>query len=102
MLTPEEFTVLHYLHHHPGATAASMALECLPGQSANWIDRIASNLDWLGYVIVYQGAEGDVSGMQITDRGRRALAGDRQPRSRGRGSPGIVLRQPPFRYSRQS
>jgi len=74
MLTPEETRVLHYLHEYPDATAEGMARACLPGASAEWVDRIASNLDWLGYAIVYHGPGGEVAALQITDQGRRAVS----------------------------
>ncbi len=81
MLTFEEISVLHYLQENPGATATEMARKCLSGALAEWLDRIASNLDWLGYAIVYHEPGGEVSGLQITERGRRAIAENRLRRS---------------------
>jgi len=79
MLTPEETSVLRYLQGHATATAADLARECLPGTPPEWVGRITSNLDWLGYAIVYP-ASGGASALQITERGRLAVGFRPSPR----------------------
>ena len=61
--------MLTFLHHHGTASIAVLARSCLPGLPAEWVGRIVSNLDWLGYLTVY----GDGSGqevLQLTEKGR--------------------------------
>jgi hypothetical protein len=75
MLTLEEMNVLRYLQGHLNATLAELARACLPGSSAGWVERVASNLDWLGYVVLYSGPDGTPAALQITDQGRGAISG---------------------------
>lgn len=74
MLTAEETSVLHYLVGHPIITVAELAHTCLPRTAAGWLDRVASNLDWLGYVVAYHGPDGQPIALQIIERGRGAVA----------------------------
>lgn len=69
MLTPEQSRVLDYLRKHPAAMVDEVARACLPGSSPGWLDRVLTELDWLGYVTVVSGAGGPAF-LQITDRGR--------------------------------
>jgi hypothetical protein len=82
MLTPEESKVLSYLAHHLSAAVSDLARSCLPGASAAWLERVVSNLDWLGYLILYHGPGGEPAAVQITEQGLRqagvAPAGQRR------------------------
>jgi hypothetical protein len=75
MMMPGERRVLAYLRRHPGATVADVARACLPGTPPGWVDRIISNLDWLGYLTVYPGPGGTAAGLQITAKGMAAAGG---------------------------
>jgi hypothetical protein len=69
MMTPEEARVLEYLRRHGSAAVADVARTCLAGASRGWVDRVVANLDWLGYVAVHRGADGDPVALQITQKG---------------------------------
>jgi hypothetical protein len=73
VLTPEEARVLRYLGEHASAPLADVARLCLPGSSPEWVDRIISNLDWLGYLTVLGGPDSVSAVVQITDRGRTCI-----------------------------
>jgi hypothetical protein len=75
MLTAEETSVLRYLESHPNATVADLTRACLLGSAVGWMDRVASNLDWLGYVVLFPDPGGTLATLQITDRGRNAIVG---------------------------
>jgi hypothetical protein len=69
MLTIEETKVLAYLRGHPFASAAEVARACLPGASPDWVARVVANLDWLGHLTTYQGPDGRLAAVQITEKG---------------------------------
>jgi hypothetical protein len=73
LLTAEETSVLRYLQGCPTATVVELDRACLPGGSIGWVDRVALNLDWFGFVVAYHGSDSQVAALQITDRGRRAV-----------------------------
>jgi hypothetical protein len=76
VLTPEEVKVLSYLGKHLTAAVGDLARACLPGASAEWLERVISNLDWAGHVILYHGPGGEPAAVQITEQGRQ-VAGRR-------------------------
>jgi hypothetical protein len=47
----------------------------LPGTPPEWVERIISNLDWLGYVTVYPGPGGTAAALQVTHKGLAAAGG---------------------------
>lgn len=69
MMTPEEARVLAFLRQHLTATVAELASACLSGATPDWVDRVIANLDWFGYVTVYQGQGTATAVVQITDEG---------------------------------
>jgi hypothetical protein len=75
MMMPGELNVLSYLRRHPGATVADLNQNCLPGTPPEYVGRIISNLDWLGYVTVYPGPGGTAAALQITSKGLEAAGG---------------------------
>jgi hypothetical protein len=79
MLTPEELRVLSYLAKHLTAAINDLARACLPGASAEWLERVVSNLDWLGYLILYHGPGGQPAAVQITEQGRQQVTQGRLP-----------------------
>ena len=70
MMTAEETKVLAYLRRQPHATLAEVTRACLPGASREWVDRVVANLNWLGYITVYRGRDGEPAALQITGKGR--------------------------------
>ena len=75
MMTPEETRVLDYLRTHPSASVADVARNCLAGEAtAEWVERVVANLDWLGYVALYHGLNGSSAALQITENGLTHLA----------------------------
>ena len=68
MLTPEETKVLDYLRTRAGAATAEVARVCLPGASPDWLARILSNLDWLGYLITFPDADGNPAFLQLISK----------------------------------
>jgi hypothetical protein len=70
MLTPEEAKVLTYLGRHFSAPIARLTRDCLPTATPDWVERVVAQLDWLGYVAVFYGPDGQPGVLQITDRGR--------------------------------
>ena len=81
MTTSEELRVLTFLHHHGTASIAVLARSCLPGLPAEWVGRIVSNLDWLGYVTVYGEGSGQAV-LQLTEKGRAYFGGALRSRER--------------------
>ena len=70
MMTLEETRVLEYLQRHPSASVAEVARSCLSGAIARgWVDRVVANLDWLGYIAVLNGPDGEPAALQITQKG---------------------------------
>ncbi len=81
MMTPEETRILNYLRVHPSASMVDVARACLSGGATmEWLERVVANLDWLGYVAVYQGLNGASATLQITEKGLGNKA-SRLPRS---------------------
>jgi len=81
MTTSEELRVLTFLHRHGTASLAVLARACLPGLPAEWVDRVVSNLDWLGYVTVYGEGSGQAV-LQLTEKGRAYFGGALRSRER--------------------
>ncbi len=75
MMMPGELNVLSYLRQHPGATVADLNRNCLPGTPPEYVGRIISNLDWLGYLAVYPGPGGTAAAVQVTPKGLAATGG---------------------------
>lgn len=75
MMTPEESRVLAFLRRHLTATVTELGSSCLSGASPDWVDRVIANLDWFGYVTVYQGQGGVKTVVQITDQGLKHVRG---------------------------
>jgi hypothetical protein len=73
MLTSEEAKVLTYLGRHYTTSVACLTRDCLPRATPDWIERVVAQLDWLGYVTVFYGPDGQPGVLQITDRGRAQL-----------------------------
>ncbi len=69
MMTPEERRVLEYLQRHSSALVADVARACVAGASPEWVDRVVANLDWLGYVAVHHGPDGEPVALQVTRKG---------------------------------
>jgi hypothetical protein len=69
MLTPEEVRVLNYLRRQLCAGLKSVVQSCLPGSTPAWVERVVSDLEWLGYVTVYHGADGQPVTLEITENG---------------------------------
>ncbi len=74
MLSQEEFRVLAYLTQQVCGTAATIARACMPGASAEWFERILSNLDWLGYISIFHGPDGKPIVVQVTSTGLSAAS----------------------------
>jgi hypothetical protein len=66
--------VLAYLRRHLTATATEVARACLPAAPPDWINRIVAELDWLGYVTVFPGPDGEPHALQLTDKGKAHAA----------------------------
>jgi hypothetical protein len=71
MLVHEQSLVLRYLGQRATARFADVLRACLPGASLEWGKRVLSDLEWLGYVTVFPGGNGEPLALQITDKGRR-------------------------------
>jgi hypothetical protein len=69
MLTPEETKLLLYLRRHLSAALTELIAACLPGSPPEWAIRMLAQLEWLGYVVTYQGWNGKPALVQITERG---------------------------------
>ena len=52
-------------------------LQGLSGASPEWVDRVVTRLDWLGYVAVLRGPGGEPVTLQITERGMEKVAAKR-------------------------
>jgi len=63
----EEQRMIDYLRGKGMVRVDAVARDCLPGATAEWVDRVVANLDWLGYVVVYHGSDGGPSALQLTD-----------------------------------
>ncbi len=74
MLVREERLVLQYLRHHSTCPFGQILKACLPGTPEVWGERILQNLEWLGYVSVFPGADGQLPTVQITSRGKQMVA----------------------------
>jgi hypothetical protein len=75
MMMPGERKVLAYLRRHPGATVADVARACLPRTPPEWVGRIISNLDWLGYLAASPGPGGTAAGLRSRRKGVAAAGG---------------------------
>jgi hypothetical protein len=75
VLMPGEAKVLAYLHERRWATVGDVAGACLPGAPRESVERLVSNLDWLGYVTRYPGPGGTAATLQITAQGAAAVGG---------------------------
>jgi hypothetical protein len=85
MMTSEETRILNYLRKHPSAAVADVASACLSGEATTeWVERVVANLDWLGYVAVHHGPNGESAALQLTEKGLIHTAGSRS-RSASRG-----------------
>jgi hypothetical protein len=73
MLTPEEVKVLTYLRRRLQASLADVARACFGGADLDWLGRVASSLDWFGYVTLYPGPDGNPIALEITDKGLQQL-----------------------------
>jgi hypothetical protein len=71
MFTLEEARVLGYLQQKVTAPLADVARACLPGASPDWVKRVMSELEWLGYVVIYYDPAGEPTAVQTTERGLR-------------------------------
>ena len=74
MLTYEEAEVLCYLRGRRAATLDDVAAACLR-TSAEWAERVVTELEWMGLVTVFPGRP---PALQLTERGAdrlRHLAG---------------------------
>ncbi len=69
MLTREEAKVLGYLRQHRNARATDLAQACGTGSWSEGLAQVSSQLDWLSYVTVLGGGSGEMSQLQITERG---------------------------------
>jgi len=72
MLTPEEAKVLRHLRHHFTSRLADV-LACLPGSSLPWLKRVLCDLEWLGYIVVYNDTDGEPLAVQTTEKGRQCF-----------------------------
>ncbi len=72
-MTLEESKVLAYLRRRLVAAAHEVVAACLPGSSPEGSNRIFSQLEWLGYVVAYNGPAGEPVTLQITDKGLRSM-----------------------------
>ena len=69
-MTPEETRALEYLRSHKSPSLTEIARACLArAADMEWVDRVVANLNWLGYVAVYPGANGTPAALQITQKG---------------------------------
>lgn len=69
MITAEESRVLSYLRRRLTARADDLMRDCLPGSSRDLLNRVLSNLEWFGHVVVYNDRLGNPSDVQITEKG---------------------------------
>ena len=69
MLTREEAKVLGYLKQHHNAPSTDLTQTCGTGSWSEGLGQVISQLDWLGYVTVFCGPEGEPSLLQIRERG---------------------------------
>jgi hypothetical protein len=70
MFTPEEAKVLTYLGNHALAASEDVFRSCLPSTPLAWRARLIADLEWLGYVTVYYGGDGEPIALQLTRKGR--------------------------------
>ena len=42
---------------------------CFPGAADGWLTRVLANLDWLGYVTIFNGPDGRPDAVGLTDKG---------------------------------
>ena len=70
MLVPEQRLVLGYLGERATASFRDVLAACLPGATREWGKRVLCDLEWLGYVTVFPGGDGEPLALQITDKGR--------------------------------
>lgn len=69
MLTPEQERILSHLHGRLFTSAADIAARCMPGASPAWVSRVLADLEWLGYVVVYNDDAGVPLTVEMTERG---------------------------------
>ncbi len=69
MLTLEEAKILRFLRRHVVASLSDLCQRCLPGTSPEWVKRVLADLEWLGYVVVFDGVGGELT-VQTTERGK--------------------------------
>ncbi len=72
MLTLEETKILQFLRRQVVASLPELCQRCLPGTSPEWVQRVLADLEWLGYVVVFDGAGGDLT-VQTTERGKTCV-----------------------------
>jgi hypothetical protein len=71
MLLHEQSLVLRYLGQRATASFREVLRACLPGATQEWGKRVLSDLEWLGYITVFAGGDGELLALQITDKGRQ-------------------------------
>lgn len=71
MLTHEQSRVLRFLGQCSTALLRELFRACLPGTSPEWGKRALYDLEWLGYITVFPGGDGEPWAVQITDKGRQ-------------------------------
>jgi hypothetical protein len=62
------------LHERRLATVGDVAKACLSGALRESVERLVSNLDWLGYVTRYPGPGGAAATLQLTAKGVAAAS----------------------------
>jgi hypothetical protein len=70
MLLHEQSLVLRYLRSRAVAPIRAVLTACLHGTPLELGKRVLADLEWLGYITVYCGSDGEPLAVQITDKGR--------------------------------
>lgn len=73
MLVHEERLVLQYLRQRNVCSLRQIVQNCWPGAPSAWAERILQQMEWLGYITVYPGGDGQPQIVQITNRGKEAV-----------------------------
>ena len=69
MLTSEQAKILNCLQRSMFTTIDHIAATCMPGASPAWVARVVADLEWLGYVVVYNDESGTPLTIEMTERG---------------------------------
>jgi hypothetical protein len=72
LLVREERLVLQYLRQHASCPFGEILKACFPKTPESWGERVVQNLEWLGYLSIFPGSDGQPPSVQLTSRGKEA------------------------------